>query len=193
MLIGFSGSCNSGKTTLARYLSKALKEMGYKVYVVEEVVRDVFERFKRMYGFRDLNEIRKSDKHFKFQLEVLKEQIRREDEALNHSDYVISDRTIYDNLFYTIFWNSADWSTLREYVSTFKSLGERRYDVIFLCRPLSLGIRDGFRDFDLNYVELQDLVIELLVDRERVVEVPEADVEERIRLCLKSLGLEPFP
>ena len=193
MLIGFSGSCNSGKTTLARALCEELRRRGYRVEVVEEVVRVVFKRFSERFGFKDLNEVRRSDKHTLFQLEVLKEQIKRENEALTRSDFVISDRTIYDNLFYTIFWNSADWKGLKEYVRTFRSLGSRRYDIVFLCRPLSSARRDGFRDFDLNYVDVQDLIIELLADRENVVVVPEADVEERVRLCIKSLGFEPLP
>jgi len=167
MLIGFSGACNSGKTTLANALAEELRKRDYKVELVGEVVRDVFKEFQKKYGFKDLKELRESRYHFQFQLEVLKTQIERENSALNRAEVVLSDRTIYDNLFYTIFWNSMDWRTLKEYVNVFRSLGERRYDLIFFCRPLKNNSKDGFRDYDLNYVEIQDLVIRLFIDREK--------------------------
>ncbi len=187
MLIGFSGACNSGKTTLARVLAEELRGMGYDVALVEEVVREVFEIYRRCYGFESLEELRKSDKHFQFQFDVLKAQIEKENVALNESEIVLSDRTVYDNLFYTVFWNSMDWKTLREYVSLFRSLGNRRYDLVFLCRPLRNCEKDGFRDYDLNCVEIQDLVIELLVDRENIVEVPDIGLENRVKFCLEEL------
>ncbi len=188
MLIGFSGACNSGKTTLANALAKELRKKGYNVELVGEVVRDVFRVFQRLYGFRDLKELRESEHHFQFQLKVLKTQIERENSALNRVEIVLSDRTIYDNLFYTIFWNSMDWKTLKEYVGIFKSLGERRYDLIFFCKPLRNNAKDGFRDYDLNYIDIQDLTIRLLVDRERVVDVPDESLENRISFCLEKLG-----
>jgi len=187
MLIGFSGACNSGKTTLANALAEELRKKGYNVELVGEVVRDVFQMFQRTYGFRDLKELRESQHHFRFQLEVLKTQIERENSALNRAEIVLSDRTIYDNLFYTIFWNSMDWKTLKEYVNIFRSLGERRYDLIFFCKPLSNNSKDGFRDYDLSYVEIQDLAIRLLVDRENVVDVPDDSLENRILFCLEKL------
>ncbi len=188
MLIGFSGACNSGKTTLANALAKELRKKGYNVELVGEVVREVFQKFQRLYGFRDLKELRESRHHFKFQLEVLKTHVEKENSALNRAEIVLSDRTIYDNLFYTIFWNSMDWKTLKEYVSIFKSLGERRYDLIFFCKPLNNNVKDGFRDYDLNYIDIQDLAIRLFVDRERVVDVPDESLENRISFCLEKLG-----
>ena len=187
MLIGFSGACNSGKTTLANALAEELRKRGYDVELIGEVVREVFKEFQNKYGFKDLRDLRESSYHFRFQFEVLKRQIERENSALDRADIVLSDRTIYDNLFYTIFWNSMDWKILKEYVKLFRSMGERRYDLIFFCRPLSVNSKDGFRDYDLNYVEIQDLVIRLLADRENVVDVPEADLNERVTFCLKNL------
>ncbi len=191
MLIGFSGACNSGKTTLATALAEELRKRGYEVELVGEVVRDVFREFQRRYGFRDLKELRESKHHFSFQLEVLKTQIERENSAMRRAEIVLSDRTVYDNLFYTIFWNSMDWRTLKDYVNLFRSLGDRRYDLIFFCRPLSNSARDGFRDYDLSCVEIQDLAIRLLVDRENVVDVPDGSLDFRLAFCLERLKLRP--
>jgi thymidylate kinase len=187
MLIGLSGACGTGKTTLTNALAKELKDRGYDVAVVEEVVRDVFKDFQERFGYQSLEEIRASKHHFRFQFEVLKNQILKENEALDKAEIVLTDRTIYDNLFYTIFWNSMDWKTLKSYVDLFRSLGSRRYDLIFFCKPLGNNARDGFRDIDLNYIEMQDLVIRLLVDRENVVDVPNGSLESRLAFCLKYL------
>jgi len=187
MLIGFSGACNSGKTTLANTLAMELMNRGYEVEIVGEVVRDVFRRFQKRYGFKDLKELRESRHHFQFQLEILKTQIEKENAAMDRAEIVLSDRTVYDNLFYTIFWNSMDWKTLKDYVNTFKSLGERRYDLVFFCKPLNNNFKDGFRDHDLSCVEIQDLAIRLLVDRENVVDVPNESLEFRVAFCLEKL------
>ncbi len=187
MLIGFSGACNSGKTTLANALAEELGRRGYEVELVGEVVRDVFRKFQMRHGFRDLKELRESRHHFQFQLEVLRAQVERENSAMSRAEIVLTDRTVYDNLFYTIFWNSMDWKILKEYVSLFRSLGERRYDLIFFCEPLSNNERDGFRDYDLSCVEIQDLVIRLLADRENVVIVPDGSLEFRLSFCLEKL------
>ena len=181
MLIGFSGACNSGKTTLARLLAEELRCRGFKVELIEEVVREVFEEW----GSSSLEELRRGN-HDEFQLEVLRRQLERENSAMEKADVVIVDRTIYDNLFYTLLWNSKDWSVLNEYARTIGGIG-RRYDVIFHCRPLNGACRDGFRDPDLSYVELQDIVIELLADRENLVIVEEGSVEERLEFVLKNL------
>ncbi len=181
MLIGFSGACNSGKTTLARLLAEELRCRGFKVELIEEVVREVFEEW----GSSSLEELRRGN-HDEFQLEVLRRQLERENSAMERADVVIVDRTIYDNLFYTLLWNSKNWRVLKEYARIIGGIG-RRYDIIFHCRPLNGAYKDGFRDPDLSYVELQDIVIELLADRENLVIVKGGNVEERFEFVLKNL------
>ena len=183
MLIGFSGSCNSGKTTLARLLAEELRSRGFRVELIEEVVREVFEEW----GSSSLEELRRGE-HDRFQLEVLKRQLERENVAMKRAEVVIVDRTIYDNLFYTILWNSKNWRVLNEYARMIGRIG-RRYDIVFHCRPLNGVCRDGFRDPDLRYVDLQDVVIELLADRENLVIVEEGSVKERLDFILKKLSL----
>jgi thymidylate kinase len=187
MLIGLSGACGTGKTTLTNALAKELEDRGYDVAIVEEVVRDVFKDFQKRFGYQSLEEIRASRHHFQFQFKILKNQILKENKALDEAEIVLADRTIYDNLFYTIFWNSMDWETLKSYVELFRSLSSRRYDLVFFCKPLGNNARDGFRDIDLNYVDMQDLVIRLLVDRENVVDVPNGSLERRLNFCLRYL------
>ena len=53
MLIGFSGSLGSGKTTLVNAIAEKIN-----CGVVREAARDIFEKWKHRYGFESLAEIR---------------------------------------------------------------------------------------------------------------------------------------
>ncbi len=129
MLIGISGCSGSGKTTLAPLLATKLK-----AYLIGEVASYVAGVWKKEKGI-GLAEIRAYDAT-RFQLEVLEEQIKRENEALQNHEIVIVDRTIYDNLFFALFYRD-DISLLNRYI---RILAEREkeqsYDLILLCEPL---------------------------------------------------------
>jgi len=179
MLIGFAGSSGSGKTTLVNAIAEKI-DCG----VVREVARDVFNDWKQRYGFESISEIRMYSPT-KFQLEVFREQIRKEDEELEKHDIVITDRTIYDNLFFTIFYHD-DVSLLNRYLKEFRRReAERRYDLLFVCQAVNVDV-DGFRTPDIAYRELQELVIARLVPY-RTLYVPAIPVDRRVDLVLNHI------
>ena len=179
MLIGFAGSSGSGKTTLVNAIAEKIN-----CGVVTEVARDVFNDWKR-YGFESLAEIRMYSPT-KFQLEVFREQVRREDEELANHDIVLTDRTIYDNFFFTLFYHD-DVSLLNRYLKEFmKRELERRYDLLFFCQTVNADIDDGFRTPDLAYRELQEFVIRRLVPY-RTLYVPAIPVDRRVNLVLSHI------
>jgi len=195
MLIGFSGPSGSGKTTLVNKLAEVLRSKGHDVGVVEEVARQVFRRYSAAYGFESLSELRKSEMLLPFQFDVLKEQVRQEDEALEKHSIVLTDRTIYDNLFFTIpAVYDCDYDLLEEYFDLFKRAEtceftrQWRYDLVFFCKPLGTDVDDGFRTHDIRYREFQELVIYRLIPFTQFVTIiEEVPLEERLDLCMKEI------
>jgi len=181
MLIGFSGSVGSGKTTLVNAIAEKIN-----CGVVREVARDVFEEWKHRYGFESLAEIRMYSPT-KFQLEVFREQVKREDEELANHDIVLTDRTIYDNFFSTIFYHD-DISLLNRYLKEFRKRElERRYDLLFVCQAVKADVDDSFRTADLAYRELQEFVIARFVPY-RTLYVPAIPVDRRVDLVLSHIN-----
>ena len=168
MLIGFSGPSGSGKTTLVNMVVERLRDKGYDVGVVEEVARKVFEEYRQDYGFNSLDEIRDSPYILNFQWSILWEQIVSENIELEKHDIVLTDRTIYDNLFFTLFWRphmEGVYDLLETYMTGFNMAENngRRYRLIFLCEPVDGNVDDGFRTPDLTYRRVQFEVIKRLL------------------------------
>lgn len=179
-IIGFSGPSGSGKTTLVSAVADKLKELGYRVGIISEVAREVFEKFSRKYGFQSLREIRQSDMFMAFQATIMKVQALKE-HSLQRYDIVLTDRTLYDNLLYTLFWfNPFKHSTeeLDEYCAYFDMYSTKdyelddmtvrvpKYDKIFLCEPLDsreVVLDDGFRTDDLSYRCIQFFLLRKLL------------------------------
>ena len=181
MLIGFSGASGSGKTAIVKELARRLN-----CGLVPEIARKVFEEWKHRYGFESLAEIRMYSPT-RFQLEVLREQIKREDEELEKHDIVITDRTIYDNLFFAIFYHD-DINLLNRYFKEFRRREiQRKYDLLFICELLNADVNDGFRTADLAYRELQQFVIRRLVPY-RTLSIPVIQLESRIDLVLSHIN-----
>ena len=194
MLIGFSGPSGSGKTTIVNELAEYLRKKGHDVGVVEEVARQVFKRYSSAYGFESLSELRKSDMLLIFQYDILREQIRQEDKALEKHDIVLTDRTIYDNLFFTIpVVYDCDYDLLEEYLEIFFDRDiKSRYDLIFFCEPINEDVDDGFRTPDIKYRNFQGFIIWRLIPHDLKMEkrvhvlLPES-LEWRIEKCLEVL------
>ena len=191
MLIGFSGASGSGKTTLVNALAQELRLRNIDVGVVTEVAREVFKKYQSL-GFKNLTELRKSELITTFQLDVLNMQIEREEELRKKRQIVLTDRTIYDNLFFTIFYHSDDFEELEEHIQKIRQIerlsGYRRYDLIFLCEPIHENVDDGFRTPDLSYRTVQHEIISRLIHPaipKRVL--PELDLASRVDACLSVL------
>ncbi len=181
MLIGFAGSSGSGKTTLVNAIAEKIN-----CGVVREVARDIFNDWKHRYGFESLAEIRMYSPT-KFQLEVFREQVKREDEELASHDIVLTDRTIYDNFFFTIFYHD-DVGLLNRYLREFRKRElERRYDLLFVCQSVKADVDDGFRTPDLAYRELQEFVIARLAPY-RTLRIPAIPVDRRVDIVLSHIN-----
>jgi len=160
MLVGFAGASCSGKTTLVNAVYKELKEQGYDVAMIKEVARWVFEQYFSSY--KSLDELREDkEAYYRFQRYVYDEQIQLENELLYQYDIVLTDRTIFDNLLYTI-----TYCDVRDIFKLFKTLpafGRERYDIIFLCMPVNAeSCRDAFRS--QNDLKLRDFHTYLLLN-----------------------------
>ncbi len=187
MLIGFSGPSGSGKTTLVNMVAERLRQKGYDVGVVQEVAREVFRKYQK-YGFSSLDEIRNSPHILSFQWDVFLKQIAAEDYELERHDIVLTDRTIYDILFYTLFWrprtDDEDYSKLEAYIGGFDFADNsgRRYKLIFLCEPVNGPVDDGFRTPDLRYRRVQFEVIKRLLPHYHFL--PALEPEKRAELAV---------
>ncbi|MHC1624665.1 MAG: ATP/GTP-binding protein [Methermicoccaceae archaeon] len=190
LLVGFSGSSGAGKTTLVNRLAEVLRAEGYNVGVVKEVVREVFRR-NWQDEYQSLTEIRQSDKVLIFQREVLENQFRAEMEAIKNHEVVLTDRTFYDNFFFTMMWHNRNFRLLYEYLELFQEYSsEYPYDVIFLCPPLKhVDVNDGFRTHDdIEYRDTQYLGISLLIpDSIPKYRLEVTDFGLRVRYCLAVL------
>ncbi len=195
LLIGFSGASGSGKTTLVNLISEELKKEGHDVVVVDEIVRKVFTDYSKTYGFKSLNEIRKSDRFVEFQFQIFGSQYFTEEILRKEYEVVITDRTIFDSIMYTVFWldpfklTDEDKSKLQAMLRLVEYTNKwGRYDAIFHCYPLSGDVDDGFRTPDLGYRKIQDALISLLLPcNAKVFVVPEMPLEDRVLFVKKCL------
>ncbi len=193
IIIGFDGASGGGKTTLVNKLAKILKREGYDVGIVQEVVRRVFDEFKRKYGFNNLTELRASSRIVEFQQRCLVEQYFQEEYMMDEHDIVLSDRTLFGNEFFTLLYCNKDskalneyFSKLEEYLKVRKLTHGKIYDAVVIVHPLppEINVDDGFRSQDLHYREVQTFAIKQLAKAyvNRIIELKTADLFERINL-----------
>ena len=94
-LILFSGACNSGKTTTLKAFAKRLQDEGYKVVVLDELIRNVTDK--------PIDELRKDVKaYLTIQNKIICEKIEQEKVAIEDmSDTIyLADRAVTDSMFY---------------------------------------------------------------------------------------------
>jgi len=184
MIIGLCGPSGSGKTTTARMLYSTLKERGYNVGIVNEVVRDVFPRF----GFKDLTAIRNSDKYYEFEVAIMIEQMERESKAAKQYDIVICDRTVFDIFLYVVLYG--DLETIIDFVDEFAgNLWYHSYDKVFLFEPIPGNVDDGFRTPDINNRDMQLFLLNRWLREMCYTYVPYMSVEDRVKFILKEVQL----
>jgi len=193
MLVGFAGASCSGKTTLVEAVYKELKEQGYDVAIIKEVARWVFERYFGKFGCLD---VLRSDKdvYYRFQKKIFDEQLFLENELERQYDIVLTDRTIFDNLLYTVTY--CDITQIFRLFRTLPPIGKKRYDLIFLCEPLkSADCGDGFRS--QKDIELQRfhtlLLYNWIVDWDNVVVLTQGmDLRERVHHAVDTIRKRGF-
>lgn len=132
-IIAFSGTHGTGKTTQAYKLASQLKLKGKSVIVLDEVAREC--PFPINKESTDIT-----------QLWILSTQIRREIKLMGRYDYVITDRSIFDTIAYSILLKNLSTS----FISSYQSYVKEYYKQIFVLNPdtFNFQIKDGVRDMD---------------------------------------------
>jgi hypothetical protein len=154
-LIGFSGACNSSKTTTIREIKK---HFGNRIIVMEEVIRKS--------AVTDIDQLRRDPQaYLEFQIKVIHEKFETEQQALREhtqNSVILTDRSLADSFFYYVFYmDKAKFSRqqLEKYTDFFKWLYFRTltsakcYDHIFLFRPLNITEFDPLRPGNLDLLQ----------------------------------------
>lgn len=139
--IAIIGSHFVGKTTVIKNISKHLKNSGYNVGIINEVVRDC------PYPVNEMTTLEAQDW-------ILEEQKRREAEMNNKYDIILMDRGLIDNFAY--------WKRVAEKILTDEKLLEKEkevfehsknYDLLIFLHPFdNTKIEDdNFRSIDPNW------------------------------------------
>lgn len=106
-VIAFSGGCFSGKTTAVFVVKSYLENAGYKVVVLDELIRTATDK--------PIDEIRKNPaEYLKLQETIIRGKIEQEIKAFTDTSDVVylADRAITDSLFYL--QNYVDKSSLSD-------------------------------------------------------------------------------
>ena len=145
----FSGPCNAGKTTV---LEKIHAKFGSRIHGVRECIRSKIST--------SIDAVRSSPlAYFKLQQQAITEKMRQEDEALATKDgkLILMDRSLADSLFYLTYHVDTRGFTdaqKKEHADFVKfvvdtSKARKRYDIVFMCQPLPIQVRDVMRPQDL--------------------------------------------
>jgi len=186
MIVGITGPSCAGKTTVVRELER------HGFARVEEVARVVF-REKYASRFTSLAELRRDSKAvFEYQVDVLRRQVEEEEAAAKRSEFVVTDRTVFDNYAY------AKLHVPEPYFSAYLEVFDRyarsrKYDAVFLFHPVK-AVSDGFRTTtDVKTQVKQMRLIREVLESYNVnyVEVSVMPVEERVRAILSALPTAP--
>lgn len=93
VIVGFTGRCCSGKTTVFEKFKEKHPEYGY----VPEFVDEVLSKYGVTLGTLRYH----SGKYLQFQLEILRRYVNAVDKAYRKYDVIITDRTLYDIFIYS--------------------------------------------------------------------------------------------
>lgn len=155
-VIAFSGGCFSGKTTTMKIVKEQLESAGYKVAVLDELIRTATDE--------PIDKIRKNPSaYLGLQEKVIVAKIQQERKAFEENSNVVylADRAISDSLFYL--QNYVDKSnltpdemtrfcTLHEYVVSHvkRAFGEFGYYAVIEFKPLNGKNTDKYRPDIIN-------------------------------------------
>lgn len=151
VLIGFSGACVSGKTTLIQRLEQDLDN----VRVIDELIRSK--------NIKNLTTLRQEDPngYLDIQHDIILRKIAQEDEAISCKDssLVLADRSLADSLYYLTRYTAVDKLTPKnverfyELVSTITNSWHKRYSKIVFLKPLNVKVDDHFRVENLKEIQ----------------------------------------
>ena len=156
-IIVFSGGCNSGKTTTLEAVALKLRGLGYKVNILDELIRKETDK--------PIDEIRKDAKaYLQLQNKIIRAKIEQEKIAINdNSDEIyLVDRAITDSIFYLE--NYVDKSKLDEeniklfcklhnYAHEYLNRYFWRYSLVVEFRPIAVRELDLFRPIQIDIMK----------------------------------------
>ena len=151
-IIVFAGGCHSGKTTSARALGAHLQKLGFTVKYPELSMRNLTMGLSIDALRNNPSEYLNAEKQY------IEARLRLENEALEDtsSTIYISDRTIFDTLFYLNTYIDTTrlseteldlFYDLSEKVRSFAALNAAKYYRVVLCYPIEppINFDDKFR------------------------------------------------
>lgn len=184
--IAFIGTHNTGKTTSLHYTSSILKIHGYKNFaVLQESVRSC-----PYFGMKEYL--------FKTQLWSSQNQIMNELEANEKKDFVLTDRSVFDQIIYFDVLtgkngqkNMQEWAEL-DFLSKIAWSWEKLqpYDLFLLFRPFPMENRIG-RMLPPEYQKkIDDAFLRFFSYRyfsDKVYTIQEQNLKTRMKLVSKTI------
>lgn len=170
MIVAFSGSCFSGKTTTMEALHRALINKGYKVCMLNELIRNIISE--------PIDQVRKDPaKYFEVQKKIITEKINQEKHAFKvicddfiegqHNDIIfLADRAITDSLFYLENYvdksglsdnKIAEYCEFHEKVRKYAYDAFKNYTVVVEFVPLENSDNaDEFRPKNIDFLKIYE-------------------------------------
>jgi nicotinamide riboside kinase len=162
--IAITGPESSGKTTLSEALSQQLNGL-----LVPEYARTFLAELDREYTFDDLKKI--AVKQFAM------------NSAMAEKPYLIADT----EMIVMKIWSEFKYGTCN--ATIIDLLNQQQFDHYFLCSPDIPWEEDRLREHPEQREELFKWYLKELESRELPFTILSGDLENRIHLCLKTLGV----
>lgn len=157
-LILFSGGCNSGKTTTLKAVASKLQSLGYKVNILDEIIRKETDK--------PIDELRKDAKaYLELQDKIIRAKIEQEKAAIEDNrtdDIYLADRAVTDSLFYLenyVDKSQLDEEGLKLFCKLHSSVHEYlkhyfwRYSLVVEFQPVTVREFDLFRPVHVDMMK----------------------------------------
>lgn len=189
-LILFSGACNSGKTTTLKAVASKLRNTGYKVNILDELIRKEITE--------PIDKIRKDAKaYLLLQEKIIKAKIEQEKIAINDlhtGEIYLADRAVTDSIFYLE--NYIDKSqldaddlnkfrNLHKYVHDYLTHYFWQYSLVVEFEPIAVRELDLFRPVNVDILKEYEYTC---ISRLNYI-YSKGNDSNRIKINLKSLSL----
>lgn len=162
-LILFSGGCNSGKTTTLKAVASKLQSLGYKVNILDEIIRKETNK--------PIDELRKDAKaYLALQDKIIRAKIEQEKAAIEDNrtdDIYLADRAVTDSLFYLESYvdkSRLDEEGLKLFCKLHSSVHEYlkhyfwRYSLVVEFQPVAVRELDLFRPVHVDMMKNYECV-----------------------------------